>query len=100
MLRSVITIWHWYIEVQDVLANAQLRVKRDRCGIAHVRLHENYIGGARRCQLLEFSYQCRRDAFTPVLGRDGKIVDVDLTALLLELLQLVCRKAARDLIVL
>jgi hypothetical protein len=50
--------------------------------------------------LLEFSYQCRRDAFTPVLGRDGKIVDVDFAALLLELLQFVCRKAARDLTVL
>ena len=83
-LCSLIAVLDRYVEVKYVLPNTQLRVKRERWCVPHIRLHENYISCARRRQLLESSYQCRRDAYTPVLWRYGNIVNVNFAALLLE----------------
>jgi hypothetical protein len=47
--------------------------------------------------LPQFQDQRRRDALPPVRCRDRQIVDVDLAALLLELVQLIRREAAHDL---
>jgi hypothetical protein len=41
-------------------------------------------------------YQCGGDALAPVRGQHGQVVQIDLAALLLELVQFVGRDAADD----
>src|SRR5262245_25597883 len=82
--------------MQDLFARSQLRVEGNSRRIAEICLHENNVGATRCRDLLEFYDQRCCDALAPVRCCDSEIVDVDLAALLLELLQLVGRDAAHN----
>src|SRR5687768_8915138 len=82
--------------MEHVLARSQLRIQLDRWVIAEVRLYEDDVRAASGANALQLADQRRRDSLAPLRFGDREVVDVDLGALLLELAQLVRRKASDD----
>lgn len=82
------------VEMHDILAHTQFRIESNRRIVAVVGLHVDDPGPAFGSDALQLADQGRRDALAPGILSDGKIVDVDLAARLLELLQLIGRELA------
>lgn len=59
-------------------------------------MHECHSGSPGCSDVSDLLDQSRRDALPAMWCRNGKIVDVDLAALLLELLQLITREASQN----
>lgn len=84
--------------MQDIFAHAELRVARHRRRIRTIGLHEYDVCPPIGRDPPEFQDQSHRDALPAVGGGNREVVDVDLAALLLELVQLVLgREAAHHL---
>jgi hypothetical protein len=67
---------------------------------ARIGLNENHIESARCSYPFKFFNQRCRDSFSPMRYCDSQVIDVDLTALLLELSKFVGRDATDDLVIL
>src|SRR3546814_2270542 len=88
------------VEVQHSRARAELAIECDGRRVVAIGLHEDHIGAPYRGDLLQLLEQRGGDAPAAMVGGNCQIVDVELAARLLELLQLVGGEAADDLAVL
>lgn len=59
-------LWHVDVEVQDVFANAKLRVERDRRCVRRIGLHENDVRAALPRNLAQLFDQRGGEALPPV----------------------------------
>lgn len=82
--------------MQRRLAKAPFAVERDGRRIHKIGLNHDDMGAEIRGDGLQMLDQARRNLLATRLGVDREIVDVDLAALLLELLQLIGDEAADD----
>src|SRR5258708_441863 len=86
-----------YVKVLHAFANSQFRIQGKSWSIVVVCLNEDDIRSTGQGNPLELMDQCRCYALATVRCRHRQIVDVDLTALLFELLQFVGRNAPDNL---
>src|SRR5262249_50244503 len=80
------------VEVHDVFAAAKLCVKRDGWLVAVVSLDVDHPGPAARGDCAKMSNKRGRYALATERVVSRKVVDVDLAALLLKLIKLVCNQ--------
>jgi len=79
--------------VEDVLADAELRVERDRGVVAVVGLHEHDPAAALGGEPLHGTNERGRDTAPALRGIDGEVIDVELASCLLELRQHIAGEA-------
>src|SRR4051812_7014222 len=82
----------------DVLPRSERRVQFHRRSVAGIRLHEDYPRAVGLRHGLQMPNQARGNSLSPVRLGNGEVIDVDLAALLLELLENICRQSAGDLV--
>lgn len=92
------TVFNGDVEVQDLLADAQLAVESDRGIVAVIGLNHDNPGAPFPGDGADGRDQRGRNPAPPVRLGDGEVVDVEFRALLLELHQLVGRKRPHDAI--
>lgn len=73
------------VEVQNFLAVAQFFVERNRGEIALVGLDKDHPGTQSLCDRFQELNEIGRDTLSSSVCRHGKVIDVDLSAFLLEL---------------
>src|SRR5882672_5929321 len=91
---SAMAPFNRYVKVLHAFANSQSRIQGKSWCIVVICLNEDDVRSTGYGNSLELLDQCRGYALATVRFGHGQIVDVDLTALLLKLLQLVGRNAA------